>query len=237
MCFHNIVLWKYRINEIRYRFFYNIVVWNFIHSVLKCVVFFLYKVSVYNCINYKIYSDRIKRYQGQHVVQAWNDEQVDVYDYMSRLWTYRYVGVFDKDEFIVPELQNPIQGALKSLLERHRWSKLISLRSDLLDCYFAMSHTIIEKNFKQCWSKIQLISTKPTTTSKLNARTNTWVNTLIMCNVLLFKKCVSVVMNHSYFQFQYLITHLGWHHYVICYGRPCFTGGFKNGRSYFRDGL
>jgi hypothetical protein len=30
------------------------------------------------------------------------------------------VGVFDKDEFIVPKLQNPIQGALKSLLVRHR---------------------------------------------------------------------------------------------------------------------
>jgi hypothetical protein len=50
--------------------------------------------------NYKIFSDRIKRYQGQHVVQAWNDQQVVVYDCMSRLWTYRYVGVFDKDEFI-----------------------------------------------------------------------------------------------------------------------------------------
>ena len=53
-------------------------------------------------------------------VQAWNDQQVVVYDCMSRLWTYRYVGVFDKDEFIVPKLQNPIQGALKSLLVRHR---------------------------------------------------------------------------------------------------------------------
>ena len=53
---------------------------------------------------------------------------------MSPLWAYRYVGVFDKDEFIVPKLQHPIQGALKSLLVRHRRSKLISLRSDLLDC-------------------------------------------------------------------------------------------------------
>jgi hypothetical protein len=82
--------------------------------------FFLYKISVCNCSNYKIFSDRIKRYQGQHVVQAWNDQQVVVYDCISRLWTYRYVGVFDKDEFIVPKLQNPIQGALKSLLVRHR---------------------------------------------------------------------------------------------------------------------
>ena len=42
--------------------------------------FFLFKISVYNCSNYKIFSDRIKRYQGQHVVQAWNDQQVVVYD-------------------------------------------------------------------------------------------------------------------------------------------------------------
>jgi len=81
---------------------------------------FLYKIGVHNCSNYKILSDRIKRYQGQNAVQAWNDQQVVVYDCMSRLWTYRYVGVFDKDEFIVPKLQNPIQGALKSLLVRHR---------------------------------------------------------------------------------------------------------------------
>ena len=132
-------------------FVYYIVVWNCIHSVLKCVVFFcfcVYNISACNCSNYKIYSDRIKRYQGQHVVQTWNDQPVVVYDYMSRLWTYRYVGVFDKDEYIVPELQNPIQGALKSLLVRHWWSQLISLRSDLLDCYFAMSHTIIEKKLQ-----------------------------------------------------------------------------------------
>ena len=50
--------------------------------------FFLYKISVCNCSNYKIFSDRIKRYQGQHVVQAWNDQQVVVYDCMSRLWGY-----------------------------------------------------------------------------------------------------------------------------------------------------
>jgi len=65
---------------------------------------FLYKIGVCNCSNYKILSDRIKRYQGQHTVQAWNDQQVVVYDCMSRLWKYRYVGVFDKDEFIVLNL-------------------------------------------------------------------------------------------------------------------------------------
>jgi hypothetical protein len=44
------------------------------------------------------------------------------------------LGVFDKDEFIVQKLQNPIQGALKSLIVRHRSSNLISLTSDLHDC-------------------------------------------------------------------------------------------------------
>ena len=35
------------------------------------------------------------------------------YDCMFRLWTYRYVGVFDEEKCIVPKLQNPIQGSLK----------------------------------------------------------------------------------------------------------------------------
>ena len=61
-------------------------------------------------------ADQIKRYQGQHVVQSWNDQQVVLYDCTCRLWTYRYVGVFDKDEFIVPKLKSPIQGALRSYL-------------------------------------------------------------------------------------------------------------------------
>ena len=83
-------------------------------------IFFIYEIGVCNCSNYKILSDRIKRYQGQNAVKAWNDRQVVVYDCMSHQWTYRYVGVFDKDECIVPKLQTPIQGALKSLLVRHR---------------------------------------------------------------------------------------------------------------------
>ena len=48
--------------------------------------------------------------------QAWNDEELLVFDCLSRLSSYKYIGIYDKDEYIVPELKAPIQGSLKSFL-------------------------------------------------------------------------------------------------------------------------
>ena len=54
----------------------------------------------------------------------------------------------------------------------------------------------------------------------------------VLC-VIVEEKCVCC---HELFSITiYLITHVGSHHYDIFYGRPCFTGGFKIGRSYIRD--
>ena len=63
------------------------------------------------------FSDRISRPKGgMFNLQGWNDEELLVFDCISRLSTYKYIGVYDKDEYIVPELRTPIQGSLKSFL-------------------------------------------------------------------------------------------------------------------------
>ena len=63
------------------------------------------------------FSDRISRPKGgMFNLQGWNDEELLVFDCISRLSTYKYIGVYDKDEYIVPELKTPIQGSLKSFL-------------------------------------------------------------------------------------------------------------------------
>jgi hypothetical protein len=147
------------------------------------------------------------------------------FHFLSRLWTNRYVGVFDKDEFIVPRLQNPIQGALKSLLVRHRWSKLISLRSDCLIVNSLCLTLLSKRNLKQCWSKIQLISTKPTTTSKLNARKkmHEWTHQYcVMCNYLR-KVCllswIILICNYNIFDNTCRMTsscHILWQTVLYC---------------------
>ena len=47
-------------------------------------------------------SDSPKRMVGQKIPQAWNDEQVVVYHCFDRLFNFKYVGIIDMDEFLVP---------------------------------------------------------------------------------------------------------------------------------------
>ena len=47
-------------------------------------------------------SGSLKRQVGQKNSQAWNDEQVLVYHCFDRLFNFKYVGIIDLDEFIVP---------------------------------------------------------------------------------------------------------------------------------------
>ena len=49
-----------------------------------------------------VFSDSPKREVGQKNAQAWNDEHVLVYHCYERLVNYRFVGIIDLDEFIVP---------------------------------------------------------------------------------------------------------------------------------------
>ena len=68
-----------------------------------------------------LFSDRYPRIQGIQQVQAWNDQQVVVFDCLSRLSTYKYIGLYDKDEYIVPELKTPILGSLKSFVVSNKY--------------------------------------------------------------------------------------------------------------------
>ena len=72
----------------------------------------------YTCI---LFADRYPRIQGIQQVQAWNDQQVLVFDCLSRLSTYKYIGLYDKDEYIVPELKTPLQGSLKSFVVSNKY--------------------------------------------------------------------------------------------------------------------
>ena len=68
-----------------------------------------------------LFADRYPRTQGIQQVQAWNDQQVVVFDCLSRLSTYKYIGLYDKDEYIVPELKTPFQGSLKSFVVSNKY--------------------------------------------------------------------------------------------------------------------
>ena len=49
-----------------------------------------------------LFTEYVKRYVGEKIPEAWNDEQVVVYDCQARLSGYNYVSVLDFDEFLVP---------------------------------------------------------------------------------------------------------------------------------------
>ena len=49
-----------------------------------------------------VFPDSPKREVGQKNAQAWSDEQVLVYYCYDRLVNYKYVGIIDLDEFILP---------------------------------------------------------------------------------------------------------------------------------------
>ena len=53
-------------------------------------------------MNLILFTENVKRYVGEKVPEAWNDEQVVVYDCQARLSGYNYVSVLDFDEFLVP---------------------------------------------------------------------------------------------------------------------------------------
>ena len=48
------------------------------------------------------FSDNPKRSVGQKNAQVWNDEHVTIYHCHDRLINYKFVGVLDFDEFIIP---------------------------------------------------------------------------------------------------------------------------------------
>ena len=59
-------------------------------------------------------SDQVKSYISVNVPQAWQDEQVTVYDCQERLFRYKYIGVTDIDEFIVPYAYATLQEVIVS---------------------------------------------------------------------------------------------------------------------------
>ena len=67
----------------------------------------------------------MKSYIGLHYFQAWQDEQVAVYDCQERLFKYKYIGVTDIDEFIVPYAYTTIQELFVSTFNAYRlqWLK------------------------------------------------------------------------------------------------------------------
>ena len=60
------------------------------------------------------FTDQVKSYISVNVHQAWQDEQVAVYDCQERLFRYKYVGVTDIDEFIVPYAYTTLQEVIVS---------------------------------------------------------------------------------------------------------------------------
>ncbi|XP_053396878.1 uncharacterized protein LOC123551414 [Mercenaria mercenaria] len=62
------------------------------------------------------YADTVAHRPGMKTVQAWNDEQILVYDCQSRLRGYKYVGVIDMDEFIVPVTDRNFENMLGRLI-------------------------------------------------------------------------------------------------------------------------
>ena len=61
-----------------------------------------------------MFTDQIKAYIGVNVRQAWEDEQVAVYDCQERLFRYKYIGLTDIDEFIVPYAYTTLQEVIVS---------------------------------------------------------------------------------------------------------------------------
>ena len=49
-------------------------------------------------------------------MQAWNDEQIAVFDCQERLKYYDYVAVIDTDEFVIPTATKSLKNALKIYL-------------------------------------------------------------------------------------------------------------------------
>lgn len=54
------------------------------------------------------FSDGKKRYVGVKNFQSWNDEQIAVYDCQGKLSGYKYMGLYDVDEYIHAPLDNDI---------------------------------------------------------------------------------------------------------------------------------
>ena len=42
-------------------------------------------------------------------------------NYRPGFSTYKYIGLYDKDEYIVPELKTPLQGSLKSFVVSNKY--------------------------------------------------------------------------------------------------------------------
>ena len=61
-----------------------------------------------------MFTGQVKSYIGLNVRQAWEDEQVAVYDCQERLFRYKYIGLTDIDEFIVPYAYTTLQEVIVS---------------------------------------------------------------------------------------------------------------------------
>ncbi|KAL3836351.1 hypothetical protein ACJMK2_021784 [Sinanodonta woodiana] len=62
--------------------------------------------------------DKYRRLVGQKSMQAWNDEQVPVFDCLERLNGYKYMGILDVDEFILPANDTTIPRLLARLFSK-----------------------------------------------------------------------------------------------------------------------
>ena len=72
------------------------------HQDLCCLQIQLFSSLVVKELTISHFSDNPYRRVGQKNGQAWNDEQVVVYHCYDRLVNFKFVGVIDFDEFIVP---------------------------------------------------------------------------------------------------------------------------------------
>ena len=61
------------------------------------------------------FTENVKRYVGEKVPEAWNDEQVVVHDCQARLSGYNYVSVLDFDEFLVPMIDKNFEWMIVSI--------------------------------------------------------------------------------------------------------------------------
>ncbi|KAL4232763.1 hypothetical protein ACF0H5_007451 [Mactra antiquata] len=75
--------------------------------------------------------DGKKRYVGVKNMQGWNDEQVAVYDCQGRLSGYKYIGLYDTDEFIYPKLDSDMLSLMRTLETQHPKAGGFSFKTEI----------------------------------------------------------------------------------------------------------
>ncbi|KAK3578807.1 hypothetical protein CHS0354_030228 [Potamilus streckersoni] len=88
--------------------------------------------------------DKYRRMVGQKSMQAWNDEQVPVFDCLERLRGYKYMGILDLDEFILPVNEPSIPKLLARLFSKDPWAAGFSFNVHIFVTSWGMTNASAE---------------------------------------------------------------------------------------------